>query len=118
MATGVNVRSSFIITGGFKRAPAESAEAAGAAGADAAPTPPGSSRLTCAELFDEETGRSFMLPHDRTTPRERLFSTLWPTGFGGDAYRESKDGSHERALWDRRADVPAVDSSRMTASTP
>ena len=93
MATGVNVRSSFVITGGFKRAPAGNA----AAGADAAPTaapyPPGSSRLTCAELFDEETQQSFMLPYDRTTPRERLFSTLWPTSFGGDTFREKQDAA-------------------------
>jgi hypothetical protein len=111
MATGVTVRSSFIITGGFKR---------GNTGGSGAQNTKGSSRLTCTELLDEETGRNFVLPFDRTTSRERLFSTLWPSATCEEPAVRMGAGAAAAGAVDGWAppDVLALDSNRMAASTP
>lgn len=108
MATGVNVRASFIISGGFKRGQHS--------GGAASQHTKGSSRLTCTELRDEETGRHFVLPFDRSTPRERLFSTLWPPDEPG----VRMDGTVIACAGatDGWPPLDVLDSSRMVASTP
>lgn len=107
MATGVNVRASFIISGGFKRGQHS--------GGTALQHTKGSSRLTCTELRDEETGRNFVLPFDRTTPRERLFSTLWPSDEPG---MRMGSGIARAGAADGWAPPDVLDSCTMVASTP
>ena len=111
MATGVAVRNSFIISGGFKRPNT---------GDSGARYSSGNSRLTCTELRDEETGRNFVLPFDRTTPRERLFSTLWPTATSEEPAVRMGAAAAAAGAADGWAppDILALDSSRMAASTP
>eukprot|EP01046_Picozoa_sp_COSAG06_P020528 COSAG06_NODE_1504_length_9251_cov_2.694821_6_plen_599_part_00 len=87
MATAIHVRGSFIVTGGFKRSSSEEDGGGGGGSSNNSSSSlgqggGGSSRLTCTELRDDESGQNFMLPFGRTTPRERLFSTLWPSAAG------------------------------------